>query len=175
MAEPDRWNNPTIEGELVILRPIGHDDAQAMFEMTHEPEGNDLTNTIETFTYDQIERWCANRDDQTNRIDVAIVERATGEYAGEAVLNEFDEATESANFRISLRGPRWYSRGLGTEATRLLLDYGLHIVGLREITLEVLERNARARRVYEKIGFTPTGSYSEDDQTWLQMAVRQTD
>ena len=39
--------------------------------------------------------WAAAPD----RLDLTIVERATGEIAGEAVLNEFDAGAGSANFR----------------------------------------------------------------------------
>src|SRR3990170_4852673 len=145
-----RWRNRTLVGERVTLRPIVAVDAEAMWEQVNDAEGNDLTATTATFTRDQIAAWCASREAQDERLDLAIVESTTGAWAGEAVLNEFDEEANSANFRISLRGPGWYGRGLGTEATRLLLDHGLRTVGLDRITLAVLARNPRAQRAYEK-------------------------
>ena len=99
---------------------------------------------------------------QDDRLDLAIVDRATGEYAGEVVLNEHDAAADSANFRIGLRGPAYYGRGLGSEATRLVVDHGLRTMGLRRITLGVLARNPRARRAYEKAGFRVTRTYAEE-------------
>jgi len=102
---------------------------------------------------------------------LAIVENATGEFAGEAVLNEYLADVETANFRIALRGPAWYGRGLGTEATRLIVDHGLNTVGLHRITLEVLARNQRAVRAYEKAGFRRTGEILEHGQAWTQMEI----
>ena len=148
-----RWSKPTLSGDLVTLRPMVAGDADAMWEATNDPEGNDLTHTTATFVYDDIVTWCATRADQDERLDLAIVENATGEVAGEAVLNEYDAEHDSANFRIGLRGPAWYGRGLGSEATRLIVGHGLDTIGLARITLTVLARNPRAQRAYEKAGF----------------------
>jgi RimJ/RimL family protein N-acetyltransferase len=167
-----RWSKPVLVGELVTLRPTRGTDADAMWEMVNDPEGNDLTATTADFTRDQIDAWCASRAEQDERLDLAIVENATGEVAGEAVLNEYDAARDAANFRIALRGPAWYGRGLGSEATRLLLDHGLRTMRLSAITLAVLARNPRARRAYEKAGFRVTGHHPEDGEEWVDMAVR---
>jgi RimJ/RimL family protein N-acetyltransferase len=166
-----RWSKPTLIGELVTLRPVTVDDTAAMWEMINDPEGNGLTATSATFTYEQIRDWCARRSDADERLDLAIVENATGEYAGEAVLNEYDAEGETANFRIALRGPAWYGRGLGTEATRLIVEHGLGTIGLRRITLSVLARNPRAVRAYEKAWFHRTGEFVEDGEPWIGMAI----
>lgn len=171
-AVTGRWAKPTIVGEKVTLRPILASDVAAMWEAVNDPEGNELTATTATFTREQIEEWCATRADQDERLDLAIVENATGEYAGEVVLNEYDAATDSANFRIGLRGPAWYGRGLGSEATRLIVEHGLREVGLAQITLGVLARNPRARRAYRHAGFHETGRWTEDGEEWVGMAIR---
>jgi RimJ/RimL family protein N-acetyltransferase len=124
-------------------------------------------------------RWWASwspcgrftRADEDERLDLAIVENATGEYAGEAVLNEYDAERNSAKFRIALRGPAWYGRGLGTEATRLIVDHGLRTIGLRAVTLSVLAVNPRAIRAYEKVRFRRTGETIEDGKAWVEMEI----
>jgi RimJ/RimL family protein N-acetyltransferase len=166
-----RWHKPTLVGELVTLRPVSVEDADAMWEMVNDPEGKELTDTTATFTYEQIRDWCSSRPDEDERLDLAIVENATGDYVGEAVLNEYDADRDSANFRIALRGPAWYGRGLGTEATRLIVDHGLGAIGLRAITLSVLAVNPRAIRAYEKARFRRTGETIEDGKAWVEMVI----
>ncbi|MBT8206864.1 MAG: GNAT family N-acetyltransferase [Acidimicrobiia bacterium] len=166
-----RWAKPILVGQLVTLRPLDASDTDAMWEMVNDPLGNDLTATTSRFTYDQIEAWCSSRIDQDERLDLAIVENSTGLFAGEVVLNEFDVRTNSVNFRISLRAPAWFGRGLGTEAIQLIVDHALRTLEVSALKLEVLERNERARWVYEKVGFRESGEFVDDDESWIRMEL----
>lgn len=171
MAVLGRWSKPTLVGELVTLRPFVDADLAGVWEMLHDPVGADLTATTAPFTRGQIEQWYASRNDQDERLDLAIVENPTGDFVGEAVLNEWQPDSDSANFRIALRGPAWFGRGLGGEATRLIVNHGLAVVGLRAITLGVLARNPRARRAYERAGFVVSKEYVEDGEAWVEMRI----
>ncbi|MFI6440175.1 hypothetical protein [Streptomyces sp. NPDC050759] len=46
--------------------------------------------------------WYGTRHEQADRLNLAVVERATGACVGEAVLNEWDSGNRSCNFRIAL-------------------------------------------------------------------------
>lgn len=151
---------PTFEGDGVVLRPLVAEDADAIAEIINDPQVRILTGSVATTAEarepfvpdDEFRQWYATRAAQTDRLDLAIIERSSGELAGEIVLNEVDAEAATANLRI-LIGPKWQGRGLGTEAVRLLTAYALTQVGLREVTLVVLATNPRAHRVYEKIGY----------------------
>ena len=171
MPKSDRWKAPVLTGERVTLRQLDENDVDAVWEMVHDVEGNDLTATTEMFDREQLDEWCGSRPEQDERLDLAIVEHESGEFIGEVVLNGFDAETDSCNFRISLRGSAWYGRGFGTEATRLIVGHGLRTVGLSSITLEVLARNPRARAVYEKVGFTALREFDEDGESWIEMRI----
>jgi RimJ/RimL family protein N-acetyltransferase len=123
----------------------------------------------------------ASRAQHDDRIDLSIIERATGEWAGEVVLNDLDPRNQSCGFRIAPQGPRFYGRGLGTEATQLITDYAFDVVGLHRIELEVYAFNPRARHVYEKAGFVHEGTMRDAlrwNGTWVDchlMALLPTD
>lgn len=163
------WTTPTLVGESVELRRYALSDADAVWEMVNEPEGRALTATTAEFTREQIDAWVARIVDADERLDWAIVERATGEYAGEVVINEYDADAASANVRISLRGPAWFGRGLGSEAMNLVCDYALGPLGLRRIVLDVLAGNPRAIRSYSTCGFVVTRRCTEDGEDWIDM------
>ncbi|MBO3724472.1 GNAT family N-acetyltransferase [Actinomyces bowdenii] len=73
------------------------------------------------------------------------------------MLLDWDEANRSCGFR-ALIGKQGRGRGLGTEATRLIVEHGLGAMGLHRISLEVYDINPRARHVYEKVGFIHEGT-----------------
>lgn len=149
-------DKPTLTGERVVLRPVTVDDVPGLAAMLDDPEGRRLTGTHATFTADRLRDWYATRGDQTDRLDLAVVDRATGAYAGEVVLNDLDEDNLACGFRISL-GPAARGRGLGTEATRLAVGHAFGTVGLHRVELEVYAFNPRAQAVYEKVGFVREG------------------
>ncbi len=153
----DMRTKPTLIGELVTLRPVAPADAPGLLDLVADEEGNRLTGTRGLdLTEEAARTWYGTRGDQDDRIDLAVVEKATGEYAGEIVLNDLDSDNRSCSFRTGLR-PAYQGRGLGSEATRLILDHGFAI-GLHRVELEVYAFNPRARHVYEKAGFVHEGT-----------------
>jgi RimJ/RimL family protein N-acetyltransferase len=155
---PDFLSKPALSGQLVLLRPVTEDDVPALMPMFRDPEATRLTGSHEDGEPDEarLRAWYATRGDQDDRLDLAIVEMRTGSVIGEAVLNQWDAGNESCSFRICL-GPAAVGRGLGTEATRLIVGYGFEQLRLHRISLDVYAFNPRARRVYEKVGFVAEG------------------
>jgi RimJ/RimL family protein N-acetyltransferase len=167
---------PVLTGGKVVLRPYRAADAPVIAEIIGEPEVRRYTDTRGTFTPDQIRAAIVAHADAADRLDLAVTDAATGELVGEVVLNEWDEPNRSCNFR-TLLGPRGRDRGLGTEATRLIVGYGFEQLHLHRISLEVFSFNPRARRVYEKVGFVVEGVERETllvDGQWadsVRMAI----
>ncbi|MFC1802750.1 GNAT family N-acetyltransferase [Thermoproteota archaeon] len=60
-------------------------------------------------------------------------------------------------FGIVIGEPLYWDHGYGTEASRMIVEYGFKVLGLHRIELLVLDFNERAQRVYEKLGFAVEG------------------
>ncbi|SDO19598.1 Protein N-acetyltransferase, RimJ/RimL family [Nakamurella panacisegetis] len=172
---------PVLRGPQVTLVPLGVRYLDDYLTMLADPEGNRLTGTTAAFDRRGITEWLTGRQEHHDRADWAIVDSDTDEFLGEVVLNQFDPAQASANFRISLAGPSAYGHGHGTAAARMALRHGFETVGLHRIHLEVFDFNARARRSYAKAGFREEGVLREahhDDDGWhdvIVMALLSTD
>jgi RimJ/RimL family protein N-acetyltransferase/predicted SprT family Zn-dependent metalloprotease len=160
---------PRLEGALVRLVQLDSTFFDAAFAAVNEPESRLLTATKKIFTEAEIRDWLATRPGAPERIDWAILHE--GEYVGEVVLNELNEAKSSMNLRIALAGPAMFGRGFGSEAVALAVDYGLQELGLAKITLSVLVDNARAIGAYEKVGFVAGREYSEGKHRFLRMSI----
>jgi len=149
---------PTLTGDRVVLRPFVDADIAAFEAVLADPEVARLTGSPpEPPDPGRLRAWYGTRNSQTDRLDLAVVDKATGSCVGEVVLNEWDGHNGNCNFR-TLIGPGGRDRGLGTEAVRLIVGYGFERLGLHRISLEVFAFNPRARRVYEKCGFVAEGT-----------------
>ena len=148
---------PILTGNRVVLRPITEADAQAMFDSLSDAESMRLTGTQQTFTFEQIVQHCQRIAQADDRADYAITRKEDGAYVGEVVLNGISWSNRSAGFRIALANAKWFGQGYGTEATRLILDFGFRTLNLHRIDLEVYDFNPRAQHVYEKVGFVQEG------------------
>jgi RimJ/RimL family protein N-acetyltransferase len=152
-------DKPTLTGDLVVLRPMVAGDADHIWADVNDAEATRLTGSHGTFERSQIDEWCATRAVQPDRLDLAVVDRATGEWAGEVVINDWDFDNRSCGFRIAL-GPRGRNRGLGTEATQLIVDYVFDEIDdppVNRLALEVYDFNPRGLAVYERVGFRREG------------------
>jgi len=58
---------------------------------------------------------------------------------------------------VAIGDPALWGRGHGTEASRLICEYGFFFRSLHSIKVEVNGYNVRAARVYGRIGFKHAG------------------
>lgn len=79
-----------------------------------------------------------------------------------------DQMRRNGEYVVALGESR--GRGVGTEATRLVLDYAFHVTNLRCVYLTVIEPNVGAIRAYEKAGFKRQGMRRNSNQ-WLGETV----
>jgi RimJ/RimL family protein N-acetyltransferase len=149
-------HKPTLRGSKVLLRPVREEDAHGLATVDTETLG--LTGTHHRVPLEAIKQWYATRASCDDRLDLSIVELASGAWAGEVVLHDLQADDRNCRFRILLARRELYDRGLGTEATSLVLAHAFETVGLHRVELEVLADNPRARHVYDKLGFVDEGT-----------------
>lgn len=163
---PDFSVKPTLVGERVVLRPFTPADIDAMGPVLADPEVIRLTGSAHSTADatgatpeldDATLRWYRTRAEQDDRLDLAVVDRTTDRCVGEVVLNDWEPENQSCNFRI-LVGREGRGRGLGSEATRLVLRYAFAATDLYRVELGVYAFNPRARYVYERAGFVAEGT-----------------
>jgi len=86
----------------------------------------------------------------------SVVEMASEELAGSALLWGVDNHSRLAHLGISLR-PSFRGRGLGTDTVRVLCQYGFEIRGLHRLQVETLADNEAMLRAAVGAGFTREG------------------
>jgi len=149
---------PVLQGQTILLRPARPEDAEIVFASLADEEVARLTGTTETFTLAQVQAHYTRIVDAPDRADYIIVAKDDlASVLGEVVLNNIDWHNRAAGFRIALFDSAQFGKGYGSQATRLMVQYGFETLNLHRIELEVYDFNPRAAHVYEKAGFVREG------------------
>jgi diamine N-acetyltransferase len=149
-----------VVGEKVALGPLRRDLAPSYARWMNQLEvrrglvhmGIAAPETQEKWVDENIEK-SAKREPQT--VEFTVYDCTDSTAVGTAGLLQIAHAHGTAEFGIAIGERR--GRGLGTEATRLVLDYAFHVRHLRNVLLETLDWNVAGLTAYERAGFRRVG------------------
>ncbi|MBR1883883.1 MAG: GNAT family N-acetyltransferase [Clostridia bacterium] len=92
---------------------------------------------------------------------LSIIELESDKLLGNISLGNIEHISRTATLGIFIGDIESRNKGYGTEAIKLLLDYGFNYLNLNNIDLKVFSFNERAIRCYEKCGFKVYGKRTE--------------
>ena len=149
-----------VVGEKVALGPLRRDLAASYARWMNQLEvrrglahlGIATPQTQEKWVEENIERG-AKREPQA--VEFTVYNCTDSTPVGTAGLFQIAHAHGTAEFAIAIGERR--GQGLGTEATRLVLDFAFHVLQLRNVRLETLEWNVAGLTAYERAGFRRVG------------------
>ena len=148
---------PTLSTPRLRLTPMGPRYLPQVVRSAADPEGRRLTGTHRQFAEAEVRTFLEQVEGNDQRADWAIIRAGDSSFLGEVVLNELDADNGSMNYRIALRGSDVYGQGYGTEAGRAVINFGLAVLGLHRISLQVYPFNERAIASVRKLGFSHEG------------------
>ncbi len=146
------------DGKLVSLRSLDLSDLDAIEEHWNTWE---LRRSIGVPLPGSRRDWLefATKADpwKDGELNLAIIEKETGEFLGTIGLRDIALPHRRAEFGVSIHNHKNRSKGYGTDATRVMLWIGFHLLGLQSIYLDTFLDNEEARRAYVKSGFKEVG------------------
>ncbi len=149
-----------VVGEKVALGPLRPDLAAAYARWMNQLEVRRGLDYLGIATPQSQEKWVEeNVERGTKRepqaAEFTVYDLTDSTAVGTAGLFHIAHAHGTANFGIAIGERR--GQGLGTEATRLVLDFAFHVLQLRNVLLETLEWNVAGLTAYERAGFRRVG------------------
>jgi RimJ/RimL family protein N-acetyltransferase len=106
-------------------------------------------------------------DDRNSVVRFSVIELATGELAGEAVMSGIDLHNRRAEIGLVLR-PAFRGRHLGTDVVRVLCHYGFAVRGLHRLQISTLADNHAMIATAAVAGFVLEGTTR--DAAWIDGA-----
>ena len=146
---------PTLEGECLLLRPLGKEDWQALYAVAADP--------LVWSQHPQHDRWQedvfrAFFDDALSKGGaIAVIDRATGAVVGSSRWERLDTSGGgSVEIGWTFLARSHWGGSYNRELKRLMLEHAFRFV--EQARFRVGEDNHRSRRAMEKIG----GRLTED-------------
>jgi len=98
---------------------------------------------------------------RSSQVRCAIVTERSRRAVGFVNLTDIDPVSRSCEFHILIGDSSRRNKGIGTEATRLMLEHAFGNLNMHRVWLKVLQQNKRAIKVYENLGFKKEGLLRE--------------
>jgi diamine N-acetyltransferase len=149
-----------VVGEKVALGPLRRDLAGAYARWWNQPEVRRGLDFMGVASEDSKLKWVESTLERSGKREPEVVEftvhdRRDAAAVGTAGLFSINHAHGRGEFGIAIGERR--GQGLGTEAARLVLDFGFNVLGLHNVFLETLESNVAGLTAYERAGFRRIG------------------
>jgi len=154
---------PTLTGERVVLRPphagdsaviarLGVDPAVVRVYAAEHAARRGLTQSEAAIVLDRL---------ATTSSSQGWVVEAGGRILGTNRLFAVDPDEQRARYTIGLFSKESVGRGVGREATRLVLTYAFAVLGMHRVALRVLGFNQIAIACFRACGFVEEGRERE--------------
>ena len=148
-------------GDRIYLSPKGvsEEEAEKFTEWMNDFQVSDYTGRSSKITTLVNEKeWLEDSAKNSSKDrSFAIVELNTNKLIGVISLENFYWVTRNAELGIFIGDPDYRGNGYGTEAIKLILEFGFKYLNLHSIRLSLLDVNERAHNCYLKCGFKDTG------------------
>lgn len=113
---------------------------------------------IHPFTPNDWEKQFTDTSDNNENVQFTIRKAYDDSLVGFVALFNINIRNHSIELAIGLPDPKDRSKGYGTEALNLILDYGFNNLNLHKIKLSVYPFNTGAIKAYTNVGFVKEGT-----------------
>lgn len=145
-------------GDRIYLSPMNSKDAESYTKWLNDFDITDyLGRSAFSITLDDEKAYLENKRSSQDAVQFSIVTLNEDKLLGTVSLERIDNINRCATLGIFIGEKDCFSNGYGTEAIKLILDYGFNYLNLNNIGLTVMDFNPRAIRCYEKCGFKEYG------------------
>ena len=156
-----------LQNEKVRLRPLEPDDIELLYKWENDPKVWEVSHTQTPYSKYILALYIQNSDKDiyANRQLRLMVEAvATGECIGAIDLFDFEPYHLRAGLGILIYNENDRGKGYGKAALQLMVEYGINVLGLKQIYANVAASNTASIRLFRTMGFLETTAKKE----WLR-------
>ena len=118
----------------------------------NDPEVNKYLETRKA-TIDELKKYIKEKNKSKNCLLLGIFDNKSNKHIGNIKLDPIDFKRGVSTLGILIGDKNYWGRGIGTESTKLLVDYAFNELNLKKIDLGVISKNKAAISIYKNVGF----------------------
>jgi diamine N-acetyltransferase len=149
--------NPFLIGPGVYLRPLERADVPLLQTWINDQDVIRNLLNFRPMNREAEEEFVDKITRDPELLVLGIALRSDDRLIGDVALHRIQSRDRQAGFGILIGDKAEWSKGYGTEATRLIVRYAFDALNLNRVWLHVLANNQRGQRAYEKVGFKVEG------------------
>lgn len=157
MEQQDRPE--VVPGERIFLTTLRREDVPLMSRWFSDLEITAYLGQIGVTTRLEQEQDWYDKMLRSSDITFGIVVRESQRLIGTVGLMDIDANHGRAVLGITIGDKRVWGQGYGTEAVRLMAEYGCFFKNLYSISLSFVAFNERGHQAYRKAGFREAGRW----------------
>ena len=149
---------PIISGNLIVLRPIQMAHVSTTY-LSWLQDAEVMQGIASSgYTLENLREYVFEKIAQPGTCFYAIHSKEDEAHIGNVKLDFFDEKANVSELGLLIGDKKFWGKGIGYEACKLLIDFGFKILKRRKIYLAVYESNPAAKKLYDKLGFVLEGT-----------------
>jgi len=118
----------------------------------NDPEVNKYLETRK-ITMRELREYVKNQINDPNSIFFGIFDVENNKHIGNLKLSAIDWKEKKVVFSMVIGNKEYWGKGIGTEATKLAIDFSLNFLNMDRIELGVIKEHEVAKKIYKKLGF----------------------
>lgn len=147
-----------LDGEKIYFRPYSDEDLFLVYSGKNDPDLREALFLYTPMTMEQTANELTQWSTTKETVLFTICRKEDNAPVGQTAFVRIDYISRAAIFYIAIYDPQFWSKGYGSEATKMMVKYGFDILNLNRIQLHVCTENEKGVAAYKKAGFTIEGT-----------------
>jgi RimJ/RimL family protein N-acetyltransferase len=154
--------SPFIKGDNVDLLPTNLNHVKLYAKWINDEKVRHYARNPMPHGVEEIKKWFEPREGLSDHVSFELWHKEDKKPIGTAGFSHINWINRSTNIFMSIGEPEYWIKGIGTEATKLLVKYGFEELNFHKIFAGIFEPNKGSWTVAENVGFIHEATLREE-------------
>lgn len=152
-----------IKGDRINLTPLLQKDINLVVVWMNNPDVRIYTRNPLPRTIEEVKKWFEPENEEVKTdVDFLIYHKNDEKTIGMVGLNDIHWLDRNANIFAVIGEPEYWGKGIGVEASKLLITYAFEELNLHKIYTSIFSPNERSLKAATKIGLVQEAILREE-------------